>query len=715
MISSIVNTLVVLAALIPAYKNPKLPVEERVNDLLGRMTLEEKVMQLSQSYMERNDNTNNIAKQLDRTPAEIGSMINYGWDASVTNALQKRAMEESRLGIPIIFGYDAIHGFRTEFPLPLAQAASFNTDMARESCKVIAAEGYAGGIDWTFSPMIDIARDARWGRNAEGYGEDPYLTSRFCVAAVEGYQGDDMSKPGHLASCMKHYTGYGASEAGRDYTAVDISRQTLWDTWLQPYIAGVKAGSASVMSAFCTLSGIPASADPYILKEALKKKMNFDGFIVTDWGTTEQLMLQGYASSEKEAAKMALNAGIDMDMCDMVFYRNLKALVESGEVSMADVDDAVRRILRVKFRLGLFEHPYRPKTNPKKDYLQPASLELAEKLASECAVLLKNNAGALPLSKKAKVALIGPLADAAEEYLGCWKAHGFPEDLTSIYAAMSKEFSNVQYEKGCDFEGEDRSGFPKAVKLAGESDVVVLCIGEKAVWTGENKTRASIALPRIQEDLLCELKKTGKPVVVLVGSGRAIDLVRIEPMADALMEIWHLGDREGEAVSGLLCGRYNPSGKLPVTFPYTTGQVPIYYNARNICRRGKWGKYTDGTPLEPKYPFGYGLSYSSFEYSPIELDGLTAKVRVTNTSAVDGKESVLWFITDSYCSRVARPVKELKYFEKRLIKAGTTEVFTFELDKLRDLGFIDGNGERFFEPGEFIIRAGNRELKTEIK
>lgn len=693
----------------PLYKDSSASIEERVEDLLSRMTLEEKVLQMTQSYMERNDNENNVADQLSKVPSEIGSMINYGWDSRVANALQKRAIEETRLGIPIIFGYDAIHGFRTCFAIPLAQGASFNRELVGEAARITAQEAYMGGINWSFSPMVDIARDARWGRVMEGYGEDPYLTSEMAVATVKAYQGDDPSQPGYIAACLKHFTGYSAAVGGRDYTAVEISMQSLWDTYLPPYEAGIKAGALTVMSAFQTLNGVPASANRYLLTDVFRQKMGCDGFMVSDWGTTEQLVLQQYAEDDVQACQMAVEAGLDMDMCDLVYHKHLVNLVREGKVSEKLLDESVRRILRVKFRLGLFDNPYRPETDHENDYLKPEYLDIVERLASEVAVLLKNENNTLPLSKNARIAVVGPVADDCDAPLGAWRGHSFPSEVTSILEGIKEVYPNVTYAKGCDFEGDDRNGIAAAVRAARNSDVVVVCIGEKARWSGENHTRSTIALPAIQEELLAAVAATGKPVVVLIESGRPIDLVRIEPMADALMAIWHMGVREGQAVAGLLCGKYNPSGKLPITFPYTTGQCPMYYNERPLCRRNQWGQYLD-IQLEPKYPFGYGLSYADFEYSDITLDGLTAKVSVTNKSDVDGKEAVLWFITDKACSVVARPWKELKYFEKKLIPAGQTVEFVYEIDKLGDLGFINHEGERFFESGEFILSAGDKQL-----
>lgn len=713
---------------VPAYKNAELPVERRVEDLLKRMTLQEKILQISQGYTGTNDNPNNVMENFKAFPPEIGSLIYYSNTSEMSNMLQKKAVEETRLGIPILFGYDAIHGFITEFPIPLAQAASFNTELAGKANEMCAQECYDAGVSWSFSPMTDISRDPRWGRIMEGYGEDPYVASRFTEATVKAYQGEDPSEPGRIAACLKHYVGYGASEAGRDYTAVDISSQTLWDTYLQPFKAGVDAGALTLMSSFNTLSGVPASANHYTLTEVLKEKWGHKGFVVSDWGSVLQLVLQGAATDLKECAELAFNAGVEMDMCDNVYIDHMEELVSEGKVSEKTIDEAVRRILRVKFMLGLFENPYRDTKNPE-DVISEEKFALAEELAQESMVLLKND-GVLPLAPSSKIALVGPIADDKDIVLGGWRSHSEVKNTISIYEAMNAEFAKgkIFYAQGCSVAGsgddnehpfgevrfdEAANDISGAINAARKSDVVVLCLGEGKFWTGENKTRASISLPDDQLELFNRLYESGKKVVVVVESGRPLDLTPIASKAAAILYMWCPGHRGGPAVAGILSGRYNPSGKLPVTFPYGLGQVPIYYNHRDRARRGTWGEYIDGTPLEPLYDFGYGLSYSTFEYSPITLDGLTAKVSVTNCSDRDGKETVLWFLTDPACS-IARPVKELKFFEKKLIKAGETVEFEFSMDKIKDLGYVDSTGKMFFEGGKFVLRAGDKALEFEI-
>lgn len=695
----------------PLYKDASAPVEKRVEDLLSRMTLEEKIMQLNQYTLGRNTVDNNLREMVGAVPAEAGSVIYFSDDANLRNMMQKRCMEETRLGIPMLFGHDVIHGYRTMAPVPLAQAASWNPSLVEAVSHDAGKEAFYCGVDWTFSPMVDIARDPRWGRVMEGYGEDPYLTSMFCQAAVRGYQGEDLSAGGRIAACLKHFVGYGASEAGRDYVYTEISDQSLWDTYLPSFYAGVETGAASVMSAFNNISGVPASANKYTMTDVLKRRWNWDGMVVSDWDAIIQLTNQGAAKDGYEAAEKAINAGIDMDMMDNLYRTHLAKLIEDGRVSLETVDECVRRVLRMKFRLGLFERPYTDVRPENEIYLQPDALANAERLAQESMVLLKNDNSLLPLKNVSKIALIGPLADTQGELIGNWVARGRDSEVISILSGMKEEFGSAEITSvpGCRIEETDEASVASAVEAAKSADVVVLCLGEKTKWSGENCSRSSIALPQVQEELLRRVKAVGKPVVVLIASGRPVDLSRIAPMSDALVEIWMPGTTAGKAVAGILSGRYNPSGRLPMTFPYTTGQIPIYYNRRNPARRGTQGWYKD-IQIEPMYEFGYGLSYSTFEYSPVTLssdsvakDGkVTASVTVRNTSDVDGMETVQWYICDPVCS-ITRPVKELKHFEKVLLKAGESKTFTFEIEPYRDLSFVDRTGERFLDSGEYHI------------
>ena len=707
---------------IPLYKDAKAPIEKRIDDLISRMTLEEKILQLNQYTLGRNNNVNNVGEEVKKVPSEIGSLIYFDINPELRNSMQKKAMEESRLGIPIIFGYDAIHGFRTIYPISLGQACSWNPGLVEQACAVSAQEARMSGVDWTFSPMIDVARDPRWGRVAEGYGEDPYTNGVFAAASVRGYQGDDMSAENRMAACLKHYVGYGASEAGRDYVYTEISAQTLWDTYLLPYEMGVKAGAATLMSSFNDISGVPGSANPYIMTEILKKRWKHDGFIVSDWGAVEQLKNQGLAATKKDAARYAFNAGLEMDMMSHAYDRHLKELVEEGKVTMAQVDESVRRVLRVKFRLGLFERPYTPVTNEKDRFFRPQSMAVAAQLAAESMVLLKNDNQILPLTNKKKIAVVGPMAKNGWDLLGSWCGHGKDTDVEMLYDGLTTEFggdAELRYAMGCKPQGNDRSGFAGALDVARWSDVVIVCLGEMLTWSGENASRSTIALPQIQEELVKELKEAGKPVILVLSNGRPLELNRMEPLCDAILEIWQPGINGARSMAGILSGRINPSGKLAMTFPYSTGQIPIYYNRRK-SGRGHQGFYKDITS-DPLYPFGHGLSYTEFKYGTVTPsvtkvkrgDKLSAEVTVTNTGSRDGAETVHWFISDPYCS-ITRPVKELKHFEKQLIKAGETKTFRFDIDLERDFGFVNEDGKRFLEAGEYHILVQGKTVKIEL-
>ena len=707
---------------IPLYKDAKAPIEKRIDDLISRMTLEEKILQLNQYTLGRNNNVNNVGEEVKKVPSEIGSLIYFDINPELRNSMQKKAMEESRLGIPIIFGYDAIHGFRTIYPISLGQACSWNPGLVEQACAVSAQEARMSGVDWTFSPMIDVARDPRWGRVAEGYGEDPYTNGVFAAASVRGYQGDDMSAENRMAACLKHYVGYGASEAGRDYVYTEISAQTLWDTYLLPYEMGVKAGAATLMSSFNDISGVPGSANPYIMTEILKKRWKHDGFIVSDWGAVEQLKNQGLAATKKDAAQYAFNAGLEMDMMSHAYDRHLKELVEEGKVTMAQVDESVRRVLRVKFRLGLFERPYTPVTNEKDRFFRPQSMAVAAQLAAESMVLLKNDNQILPLTNKKKIAVVGPMAKNGWDLLGSWCGHGKDTDVEMLYDGLTAEFggdAELRYAMGCKPQGNDRSGFAGALDVARWSDVVIVCLGEMLTWSGENASRSTIALPQIQEELVKELKEAGKPIILVLSNGRPLELNRMEPLCDAILEIWQPGINGARSMAGILSGRINPSGKLAMTFPYSTGQIPIYCNRRK-SGRGHQGFYKDITS-DPLYPFGHGLSYTEFKYGTVTPsatkvkrgDKLSAEVTVTNTGSRDGAETVHWFISDPYCS-ITRPVKELRHFEKQLIKAGETKTFRFDIDLERDFGFVNEDGKRFLEAGEYHILVQGQTVKIEL-
>lgn len=704
------------------YKDPKQDIEKRINDLLSRMTIQEKAMQLNQYTLGRNDNANNMADPVNDIPGEIGSLIYFSNNPELRNKVQKKAMEQTRLGIPIIFGYDVIHGYRSVYPISLAQACSWNPALVEKACAVAAQEARMSGVDWTFSPMIDVARDGRWGRVAEGYGEDPYTNAVFCVASVKGYQGNDMSRPDKVAACLKHFVGYGASEAGRDYVYTEVSNQTLWDTYLLPYQEGVKAGAATLMSSFNDISGTPGSANHYTLTDILKKRWKHDGFVVSDWGAIEQLRPQGVAKDKKEAALKAFTAGVEMDMMNRCYDNYLKQLVDEGKVSKALLDDAVRRVLRIKFRLGLFEHPYTPVSSANERFLLPESIKIIEQLAEESIVLLKNANNVLPLNAGSKIAVIGPMAKDKWHLLGSWRAQGDANDAVSIFEGIENEFKSratITYAQGCGFDGNDRSGFDAAKDAAKDADLVVVCLGEKAQWSGENASRSTIALPQIQEELVLELKKTGKPVVLLLSSGRPLEINRLEKLSDAILQVWQPGIAGGRPIAGILGGRINPSGKLSMTFPYSTGQIPVYYNHRQSARPHQ-GKYQD-IPSTPLYDFAYGLSYTTFTYGDLKTtsakirkgEKLSVEIPVSNTGKMDGQETVHWFISDPV-STISRPVKELKYFEKQMIKTGETKTFRFVVDPERDFGFVDGSGKRFLESGDYYILVRDKKMKIEV-
>lgn len=685
----------------PLYQNTSASPESRATDLLKRMTLEEKILQASQYYVGENDNPNNKGAALPDLPAETGSLIFMSKDPAFANALQRKAVEESRLGIPVLLGYDVIHGYRTIFPIPLAQACSWNPDMAEKCAGIAASEAVHAGLKWTFSPMVDIARDPRWGRVMEGYGEDPYSASVFAAALVRGYQGEDLSAGTSLASCLKHYVGYGASEAGRDYVPTDMSDQTLWDTYLPSFKSGVEAGASTVMSAFNTLNGVPASANHYTLTEILKEKWDFDGFVVSDWGAVDQLVYQGMAAGKEDAAALAINAGVDMDMSDWVYRDHLASAIDDGTVSMKTLDDAVLRILTLKFKLGLFENPYVEELPESEWALTEENQDASLKMAEESIVLLKNN-GVLPLAKDAKVALTGPFADSSRDMNGAWSAMGNTAESIPIAHAMNLVFTNL-------------------VTSVASSDVVVCCIGQGAGRTGENRSVSSLEIAPEQVDLVKQARNAGKKVVVVLTNGRPLILSSIEPYADAIVETWHLGTRAGDAIAAVLCGYVNPSGKLAITFPYSMGQIPIYYNRHRRARLAPEGNYIDG-PIEPLYAFGHGLSYSTFEYANLTLSSsrvkkgetITATVDVTNTSSIDGAETVFWFIRD-VASLVTRPDKELRHFEKIMIPAGETHTFSFEIEPLRDLGTVDARGDRYVDAGEYTIMVGSSSVSLNVE
>ena len=656
------------------YKDPKASIEDRVDALIARMTLKEKIGQLHMIVWDWADTLETMKEPIQLVNGDLGSIVYFIGDPEIRNQTQKLAMDMSRLKIPIIFGFDTIHGYRTVYPIPLALGCSWNPELVRQSCEVAAKESTHAGLDWTYAPMLDVSRDPRWGRVAECFGEDPYVNGIYGAASVRGFQGDDLTGRYSIAACLKHYVGYSESSAGKDYNFSDISNRAMQEIYLPPFKAGVEAGAVTVMSAFNDVSGIPASANRHYLTEILREKWGFNGFVVSDWEAVMQLVTQGYAVDEADAAEKAIEAGVDMDLRDKYYLNNLESLVEQGRVSMETVDEAVRRILRIKFRIGLFENPFAEVLPEQDRYLRKEFLEIAENLAVESMVLLKNEKALLPIADTIKsIAVIGPLASNAMDLLGSWRGRGKAEDTVTLLQGITSragENRSIDFAPGSEVDGEDRSGFAEAEAVALKADLVILCLGESARMSGENASRSTLRLPEIQQELLDAVSGTGTPIVLLLANGRPLELQTMEPKVEAILEIWQPGVRGGAAAADILFGNRNPSGKLSITFPRTTGQIPIYYNHRNSARPTK-GLYRD-ISAEPMYWFGHGLSYSSFEYSELKLssdslspDGtLTAEVTVTNTSIRPGKETVLWYIRD-HVGGITRPLKQLKFFEKQ--------------------------------------------------
>ena len=715
-----------MSAPVPPYRQTELAVAQRVADLLGRMTLEEKIDQLHQSGAD-DANPNNLSQHPDRFRPTIGSYIIGGPTDTVLatrNALQKLAVTQSRLGIPALFAADVIHGYRTIAPIPLAQACSWNPDLVQRSCALAAAAAKAHGIDWTFAPMVDHCVDPRWGRIAETFGESPHATAVFSVASVRGFQGDPFGGPGSIAACLKHYVGYGASEGGRDYVYSEISRQTLWDMHLPPFEAGVRAGARTVMSAFNDLDGIPTSANPFTLTEILRRRWGMTGPVVSDWNAVEQLMRQGFAANGAEAAAKALNAGVDIDMADGLYHAHLGSLVAAGRVTAATIDAAVRRVLQLKFELGLFEHPA---TEPSRLTDAPpaaADLVVVEELAARSLVLLKND-GLLPVAGTVRhLALLGPLAVTGGPLLGCWAQQGKPAETESIAAALRARLpagTTLRVEAGCSVEGTDPDDLAAAVAAARDADLVILCVGEEAWMSGENASRTSLRLAGRQEELVRAVAATGKPVVLVLVSGRPLEIAEFEGKMGAIIAAWSGGTRAAAALADTLLGHRNPSGRLAVTWPRTTGQIPLYHNMRPRARPGAAGAYHDA-PTTPLYEFAHGLSYTTFRAGPLQLDRTTlrageklvAEVTITNRGPREGVETVFWFIRDPAAS-ITRPLQELKHFEQASLAPGESRVFRFEIEPMRDLAFPDSDGRRILEPGEIILRAGGQRASFTVQ
>jgi beta-glucosidase len=701
-------------------------IEKRVNDLLGKMTLEEKIGQINQinqgaaTGMIVDGKPSTVQVEQAVAAGRIGSMLNVT-GAAESNRLQKIAVEKSRLHIPIIFGLDVIHGYRTIFPIPLGMASAWDPSSVETASQIAAREATAAGVRWTFSPMVDIARDPRWGRIAEGAGEDPVLGAAIARAYVRGFQGDKLSSPDRLAACVKHYVGYGAAEGGRDYNSVDMSERKLRETYLPPFKAAADAGAATFMSSFNTLDGIPATGNSFTLRKVLKGEWNFQGFVVSDWNSVGEMIPHGVAADGPDAALKAMMAGVDMDMCSANYVNHMAELVKSGKIPQSALDDAVRRILRVKFELGLFDHPYTDEAREKSDILTAAHLQSARSVAQKTIVLLKNEGNVLPLSKSVKtIAVIGPLADSKTDMLGNWFAQGQAQDAVTVVEGIKAKLPNatVLTTKGVDVTDASVADLDNAVATAKQADVVVVAVGERGNMSGEASSRAFIDIPGNQRKLIEAVAQAGKPVVLVLMNGRPLALQWESEHVPAIVETWFSGVQGGHAIADILFGDANPSGKLPVTFPRSLGQVPLYYSALSTGRPvgvdpgGKWQSQYLDLPNTPLFPFGYGLSYSKFAYSNLKLSSaklnskapIKASVEVQNTSDRAGEEVVQLYTRDLVAS-VARPVKELKGFQRIALAAGEKKTVEFEV-KADDLRFWNRDLKFVTEPGAFKLWIG---------
>lgn len=699
-------------------------LDQRVDSVIKLMTLEEKIGQMV-LYTSDWDVTGPTIRSNyldDIRKGYCGNIFNAHTTAYVRE-LQRVAVEESRLGIPLLFGYDFIHGHKTIFPISLGEAASWDLEAIELSARISAIEAAASGLNWTFAPMADISVEPRWGRVSEGAGEDPYLGARIAEARVRGFQGryNDLSDTLTVLACVKHFAAYGAPQAGRDYNTVDMSERVFRDVYLPPYKAAIDAGALSVMTSFNEYDGVPATGSKYLLTEILRNELNFKGFVVTDYTSINEMVHHGVAADDADAGLMAVNAGVDMDMQGEVFFKYLKQQVEDGLVSQKRIDEAVRNILRVKFQLGLFDDPYKycNADREKRLVYAPENFQAALDVAKKSMVLLKNEKNVLPLTKGEKIAVIGELAASTRDMLGSWKAAGdwdFMKSTLDELKIYNGEY-NIMYAEGVKKTGNDKSGFNAALNIARKADKIVMVIGEDWEWTGEAASRTDISIPGVQTELLALLKTLNKPLVVVLMNGRPLVLEKENEMADAILEAWYPGTMGGKAITEVLFGEYNPSGKLPMTFPLNLGQVPVYYNTKNTGRpiylpNDKYkSKYID-SPNDPLFPFGFGLSYTTFEYSPIILSTneltnkgiVEARVSVKNTGKYDGEEVVQCYIRDLVGS-VTRPVKELKAFEKVMIKAGESKEIVFKITPDM-LAFHRLDMSYGTEPGDFKVFIG---------
>jgi len=701
---------------------------QRADSLLKLMTLKEKVGQLNQ-YNDDWDATGPVTVDTNKAEqvknGEVGSLLNCV-TVQRTRRWQLIAMQ-SRLKIPLLFGQDIIHGYKTTFPIPLGESCSWDLDAIGRSERVAATEASSAGIHWTFAPMVDIARDPRWGRVMEGSGEDPYLGSLIAAARVKGFQGENLGATNTLMACAKHYAAYGAAIGGRDYNSVDMSGRLLREVYLPPFKAAVDAGVATIMTSFNDINGVPSTGNKELLTQILRKEWCFTGFVVSDWGSVGEMVNHGNVASDCEAALSAINAGCDMDMESRCYRNHLEKLVREGLVSSATLDEAVRRILVKKFELGLFEDPYRfcSEEREQKALNNPEHTAMAREMARKSIVVLKNENHLLPLFPTLKsIAVIGPMVKAVNQNKGFWDVNvpGVDSNLIvtwweGISARVSRE-TRLHYALGCDFDGESRKGFDEAIAIAKQADVVLFTMGERRDMSGEAKSRSNIGIPGVQEELLELLLKTGKPVVVLISAGRPLVFNYTADHAPAILYTWWLGSEAGNAVADVLFGDYNPSAKLTMTFPRSVGQIPIYYShfntgrpAQNDSDRFYSSAYTD-LSIHPKYEFGYGLSYTTFRYGNLEInrkqfgkgDVVVVRVTVSNTGPFDGEEIVQLYIRDLVGS-ICRPVSELKDFAKVYLKKGESKTITFNLDAAK-LSFFDQNAKPVLEPGHFAVMIG---------
>jgi beta-glucosidase len=702
------------------FNSPAQPkLESRVSGLLSRMTLEEKLGQLQQLDGTAEGECRPEHIDLVRRGL-LGSTLNVR-GVKRTSALQRVAMEESRLKIPVLFAFDVIHGYRTIFPVPLGEAASWDVKGVEEDARIAAAEAASVGVRWTFAPMVDIARDPRWGRIVEGSGEDPFLGSLMARARVLGFQGSDYGQPERVVACAKHWVAYGATEGGRDYNTTEVSERTLREFYFPPFKAAIDAGVGTFMSAFNDLNGIPTSANPFTLDEVLRREWKFNGVVVSDYTAIKELIAHGLAADDMQAASYALNAGVDMEMVSRFYKENATRLLKAGKISQRLIDASVRRVLRLKFRLGLFERPYADEAIEKATLLKPEFLSASRAMAARSFVLLRNAHETLPISKDVKsVAVIGPLADDAQCVLGSWSGDGNTNDAITMLAGIRAKCGSsakVSYAKGCEVSGDSREGFDEAVNAAKESEFVILAVGESADMSGEAAVRSSLDLPGRQLELIQAIHATGKPYAIVLMNGRPLSINWAASNSPAILETWFGGTQAGHAIADVLFGDVNPGGKLPVTFPRSVGQVPIYYNHKNTGRppdaANKYSsKYVD-IPWTPLYPFGYGISYTKFKVSNLRLSAqqvplngrLMVQADVENTGSRTGDEVVQVYI-HRVASSVTPPVKELKGFERVSLKPGEKRTVQFALGP-EEFGFINRQMRFVVEPGKVEVFVGS--------